>query len=109
MENSALSNRSPACSNLWKKPQVSIRGVLLRDDPDDQTRVVKPLAKIQSRDARYQVMGEIARGGVGVVMKGRDTDLGRDVAMKTLRSEHRGKSPIVARFVEEAQIAGQLQ
>lgn len=58
---------------------------------------------------RYQVLGEIGRGGVGVVYKGRDQDLGRDVAMKVLREEHAGNPDVVARFVEEAQIGGQLQ
>ncbi len=58
---------------------------------------------------RYEVRGEIARGGVGIVLKGRDVDLGRDVAMKVLREEHAGKPDLVQRFVEEAQIGGQLQ
>jgi hypothetical protein len=29
----------------------------------------------------YQIVGEIARGGMGLVLKGPDTDLGRDVAL----------------------------
>ncbi len=36
---------------------------------------------------QYHIMGELARGGVGVVLRGRDVDLGRDVAMKVLRFE----------------------
>jgi serine/threonine-protein kinase len=32
----------------------------------------------------YQLLGEIARGGMGVILKGHDTDLGRDVAVKVL-------------------------
>ena len=58
---------------------------------------------------RYERVGEIARGGVGVVHKGRDVDLGRDVAVKVLRQRHLGSPDIVQRFVEEAQIGGQLQ
>ncbi len=59
--------------------------------------------------ARYEVVGEIARGGVGVVLRGRDVDLGRDVAMKVLREDHVGSADLARRFVEEAQVGGQLQ
>jgi serine/threonine-protein kinase len=58
---------------------------------------------------RYRLHGEIARGGMGAVLKGRDTDLGRDVAIKVLLETHAGKTELVQRFVEEAQIGGQLQ
>ncbi|MBI3845444.1 MAG: tetratricopeptide repeat protein [Planctomycetes bacterium] len=61
------------------------------------------------REGRYQVLGEIARGGMGIVMRGHDVDLGRDVAMKILREDHSTKPDVVQRFVEEAQIGGQLQ
>jgi serine/threonine protein kinase len=58
---------------------------------------------------RYQLHGEIARGGMGVVLKGRDVDLGRDVAVKVLLERHLDRPEMVCRFVEEAQIGGQLQ
>jgi tetratricopeptide (TPR) repeat protein len=58
---------------------------------------------------RYRVEGEIARGGMGAILKGRDTDLGRDIAVKVLLETHQGRTELVQRFVEEAQIAGQLQ
>ena len=58
---------------------------------------------------RYSLLGELARGGTGVVHKGRDNDLGRDVALKVLREDHLQNSELVERFVEEAQIGGQLQ
>src|SRR5262249_35337964 len=47
--------------------------------------------------------------GMGAILKGRDTDLGRDIAIKVLLETHRGRPELVQRFVEEAQIAGQLQ
>src|SRR5262249_40738063 len=58
---------------------------------------------------RLQLLGEIARGGMGAVLKGRDADLGRDIAVKVLLEAHAGKAELLQRFVEEAQIAGQLQ
>ena len=57
----------------------------------------------------YQMLGEIARGGMGVILKSHDTDLGRDVAMKVLDAELARNPAVVQRFVEEAQIGGQLQ
>ena len=61
------------------------------------------------RGDRYQLFGEIARGGMGAVFKGRDPDLGRDLAIKVLLESHEDKPELVRRFVEEAQIGGQLQ
>jgi serine/threonine-protein kinase len=58
---------------------------------------------------RYQVDGELARGGMGVILRGRDRDLAREVAIKVLREEHRGNAAMIRRFLEEAQISGQLQ
>ena len=58
---------------------------------------------------KYQLAGEIARGGMGVILRGFDSDLGRDVAFKVLDSELAKNAAVVQRFVEEAQIGGQLQ
>jgi serine/threonine-protein kinase len=58
---------------------------------------------------RLQLLDEIARGGMGAVLKGRDVDLGRDVAVKVLLEAHKGRAEFVQRFVEEARIGGQLQ
>ena len=46
---------------------------------------------------------------MGAVLRGRDPDLGRDVALKVLRDDLRDNADMVRRFVEEAQIGGQLQ
>ena len=93
----------------------SIPGVLLPDtSPDDAgMAVIQPSSEEMpapaKRGDRYQLFGEIARGGMGVVIKGRDPDLGRDLAVKVLLASHRDKPELVRRFVEEAQIGGQLQ
>ena len=70
-----------------------------------ETRRVAPSAALGGR--RYELRGEIGRGGMGVVLKAFDRDLKRDVALKVTRSDRTG-SLSVARFVEEAQVTGQL-
>jgi serine/threonine-protein kinase len=58
---------------------------------------------------RYELVEKIAQGGIGVVWRARDVDLGRPAAIKVLRTAY-GRSPeTIERFVEEAQIGGQLQ
>ena len=87
--------------------------VLLRDtEPGPRPRSSGPARTRSPRlrlAGRYQLLGEIARGGMGAVLKGRDTDLGRDLAVKVLLEQHRDHPELVRRFVEEAQIGGQLQ
>jgi len=83
------------------KAQVALR-------QDESVPVLRPIEG-RTETGKYQLQGEIARGGVGVVLKGHDTELGRDVAFKVIREEHEDNPDVIHRFVEEAQIGGQLQ
>jgi tetratricopeptide (TPR) repeat protein len=58
---------------------------------------------------RYQILDEIARGGVGVVYRAHDSSVHRDVAVKALQEQFRKNPVAISRFVEEGQITGQLQ
>src|SRR5204862_539402 len=57
----------------------------------------------------YLLLGDIGRGGMGVVLRGRDPELGRELALKVLLAESAGRPEVEQRFREEAQIGGQLQ
>src|SRR6185436_14365121 len=57
----------------------------------------------------YKVLGEVGRGGIGVVLQARDVTLGREVAVKILQPRHQANPAAVARFTREAKIAAQLQ
>jgi tetratricopeptide (TPR) repeat protein len=85
--------------------------VSLRDESSGMGPLVTTgdLDRPRGTAGRYRIMGEIARGGVGVILKGRDVLLGRDVAMKILRDEYAQNPGVIQRFIEEAQIGGQLQ
>ncbi len=70
--------------------------VHLRDLPDEPEPLVKPRsAEMPAPNGaslgRYQLQGEIARGGMGAILKGRDVDLGRDLAIKVLLESHQGQ------------------
>jgi len=58
---------------------------------------------------RYQIIGKIAQGGMGIVYRAHDASIGRDVAVKVLHERLAGNSAAVRRFLEEARITGQLQ
>ncbi len=92
---------------------VNVPRVLLRqsaaEGADPLTRPTSPEMPDKKSDSRYQLHGEIARGGMGAILKGHDTDLGRDLAIKVLLDAHKDKPEVIQRFVEEAQIGGQLQ
>ena len=54
------------------------------------------------RLGRYRILGEIGRGGMATVYRGRHLTLGRDVAIKVLHS-HLGRSERNrSRFAREA-------
>ena len=59
--------------------------------------------------SEYMIEGEIDRGGMGLVLRGRDPVLERELAFKVLRSTLKDKPEAVRRFIFEAQITGQLQ
>jgi len=67
--------------------------------------------------SRYVLKGELARGGMGVIHRVYDTDVCRPLAMKVILGQEdrlpTGKTPAVdsrklGRFLEEAQVTGQL-
>jgi tetratricopeptide (TPR) repeat protein len=58
---------------------------------------------------RYHLLGEIAHGGMGVVYRAVDVALNREVAVKVLRQRLGPDSAAARRFLEEAQVAAQLQ
>jgi len=61
-----------------------------------------------SRPGRYQVEGELGRGGMGIVYKARDTVLDRIVAFKVLPDAFKENPQALRNFLREAKSAAKL-
>jgi len=66
----------------------------------------------QKKIGRYEILGELGKGAMGVVYKGRDPIIGRLVAIKTIRFDRLYEAQEIEglkeRFFNEAQAAGKL-
>jgi hypothetical protein len=59
--------------------------------------------------AGYELLGQMARGGMGEVWQVRDRRFNRILALKTLQPQYAGSDTAKSRFLAEAQITAQLQ
>jgi len=61
---------------------------------------------------KYKIIGELGKGAMGIVYRGVDPDINREVAVKLIRfdmvSEDSEKEDAARRFIREAQSAGNL-
>jgi serine/threonine protein kinase len=92
----------PSCNEDGTVPQKPSAPAERNGDGADE----KPRESLKA-EANYEVEGEIARGGMGAIMKAVDQDIRREVAVKFLLNHADEK--MKARFLEEAQITGQLE
>lgn len=65
-------------------------------------------AALGSSSERYRWLGEVNRGGMGVILGARDPVIGRRVAIKVLRPELENDDRVLDEFSQEAQVTGQL-
>jgi serine/threonine-protein kinase len=70
----------------------------------DGTEPSVPLRQI----GNYEIQGELARGGMGVVFRAREVHTGRPVALKMILAGQFATASAVARFHSEAKAAANL-
>ncbi len=63
----------------------------------------------QLEGKKYKVITTINRGGMGVILQTRDLRIRRTVAMKVMKTSSQFSRENVLRFIDEAQLTGQLE
>ncbi len=95
------------------------RPVDLSDEstPVDPIQAVKVPTDLRSRvlssggtlAGRYEILGVLGAGGMGVVYRARDTELGETIAIKTLRPDAMQDDPsLIERFKQEIRLARRI-
>lgn len=97
-------------------PQIDLDVSLMDPRQPNHAQVVERLAG-RTNFGRYEIQAEVARGGMGSILRVWDEDLRRPLAMKVIldregESTSADESPAdslrLSRFLEEAQVTGQL-
>ena len=84
-----------------------IEGGVGLDDSGGSSSASELLTKEGAR--KYEVGGMIAKGGMGVILSAKDLNIRRTVAMKLMLDPKQADEGKVLRFIEEAQVTGQLE
>jgi serine/threonine protein kinase len=100
----------PASTSPPDPPTDGEPPTVLEQDPDGQGRDAPPYESEPANFGRFECLEKVAEGGMGVVYRARDVDLGRDVALKTVRTDGARASDVLRnRFLLEARALAQLR
>ncbi|HTU23370.1 MAG TPA: serine/threonine-protein kinase [Gemmataceae bacterium] len=91
----------PDCSDVTKDFSTP--------EPASSATVAAFASPQRLKAGRFEILDEIARGGMGIVYRAHDPAVNRDVAVKVLQERFRNHAIATSRFLEEGQITGQLQ
>jgi hypothetical protein len=111
-ETQAYVPTGPVGGTLSSLTRAGVEVGVTLDKPPSATDAGQPsvqelLGRRSQKAERYVLGNEIARGGMGAVLRAIDGDIRREVAVKFLLDQADRQKKL--RFVEEAQITGQLE
>jgi serine/threonine-protein kinase len=103
----AVTRRVPRRFESGDAPTIVLPGAP-GSAPSSVSSSSAPVAPEAAGQARYVILGEAGRGGMGTVHVARDTELLRKVALKALIEVASGEAASRVRFIREVQITAQL-
>ncbi len=79
--------------------------------PPASPAIASPLGGygLPAQIGRFSIIGQLGVGGFGIVFRGLDSVMGREVAIKIPRPELLGAAELIERFAHEAAAAAQLE
>jgi serine/threonine protein kinase len=101
--------KCPSCKGPLERQDLSAVATVAKDDLSFQDEPPPIPREIPVRLGKYLIDGEIARGGMGVVYKGRQEGLDRVVAIKMLLGGVHADPDALHRFQREARSAAKLR
>jgi hypothetical protein len=98
----------PAATCIESPPRLA-NGEATLIGSGSQTTQPAPAAPASPDPSRYHLVENFAQGGLGRIWKARDDRIQREVAFKELLPAALKNAGLTERFLEEAQITGQLE
>lgn len=111
-----------ALIEFWQQARAGVETKALEAQNGVDETHEELLARYQDRKEffarRYRILGDIKMGGMGAILRAEDLDVGREVAIKIIRDQRavlagkrsaRVPPKVLARFLNEAKITGQLE
>ena len=83
-------------------------GSLAGSTPGPRAHTVTPDGTTPPQLGEYRLLGEVARGGMGIVYEAEQLSLGRRVALKVLPARFAREGKALGRFQREARAAARL-
>ena len=96
------------CAHCGKALEAAPTTPLPARPPGPDRKQPSDFAPGQRFGPRYQIIEEIGRGGMGVVYKAIDNELGRVVALKVIKPELTSDPGILERFKQELLLASEI-
>lgn len=103
----SASSGSSSAARAWA-PTKGATGAAWPGSPPRSPTAQLPLNAPRAKD-RYRLIDNFAHGGLGNIWRAEDTVIHREIAFKELLPKTLKNRVVVERFLEEAQITGQLE